>query len=181
MSTKNPEAVFLDRDGVLNRRPTLARYVRRWGEFEWLPGAREAVALLKRAGCRLFLITNQAGLASGQIAPQDLAEIHHRMQQDLRSAGGELDAIYVCPHSPDAGCKCRKPKPGMLLQAAREHVFDLKSAIFIGDDEKDVQAGQAAGCRTFRVDDDRTLMRIVSEQILVGPRASPLRRSSYGG
>jgi len=158
--------VILDRDGVLNRRPVKARYVRNWSEWEWLPGAKEAVCLLKRSGRLVILATNQAGVGRGHMTLADLEDIHSRMQADLLArCGAGLDAIYCCPHAPDAGCDCRKPKPGMLLKAARDFGFDLSKAIFIGDDERDMQAGRAAGCRVLLAGEDRPLLEIVKSII----------------
>jgi len=145
------KAVILDRDGVLNKKPPRASYVRTWDEFEWLPGAIESLRALKQAGYKTILVTNQAGVARGVMGEGDLKALHERMQAGLREAGAELDAIYYCPHGWDEGCFCRKPSPGMLFQAQREHHLDLTKTVFIGDDERDLEAGTAAGCPTFLV------------------------------
>jgi histidinol-phosphate phosphatase family protein len=144
-------AVILDRDGVLNRRPPRAEYVRRPEEFEWLPGAREALALLKTAGYTLIVVSNQAGIARGAMTGADLEAIHERMRAEAAEAGGGVDAIYHCPHDWDEGCECRKPAPGMLFQAQRDFDLDLTRTPFVGDDERDRQAAEAAGCPSILV------------------------------
>lgn len=155
---KPQRAIILDRDGVLNVRPPRAQYVRSWDEFQWLPGSVEALRLLKAAGYTLLVITNQPGIARGMMTQEDLQAIHQRMQQELGADGAALDAIYVCTHGWDEGCWCRKPNPGLLFQAQREFHLDLTRTTFIGDDERDQQAGAAAGCRTVLVSPGRSLL-----------------------
>src|SRR5262245_9324198 len=158
-------AVILDRDGVLNKKPPQAHYVGSWQEFEWLPGAREALRLLKEAGYRVILVSNQAGIARGTMTMSSLDQIHERMKQDVIEAGGQIDAIYFCPHDWDESCECRKPKPGMLFQAQRDHNLDLSRTVFIGDDERDAQAADAAGCPFVSVSAATPLLT-VAHQIL---------------
>src|SRR5690606_5594555 len=155
--------VILDRDGVLNRKPPKARYVRRWEDFQWLPGALEALRLLRENGYRVIVVTNQAGVARGEMTEQDLLDIHRRMCLEVRSAGGDIEAVYYCPHGWDEGCECRKPKPGMLFRAQRDFHLDLTRTLFIGDDERDAEAGDAAGCRTILVTPDRSLLQVVGD------------------
>lgn len=157
--------IILDRDGVLNRKPPRAEYVRSWAEWEWLPGAREALRLLNEAGFRTILVSNQAGVARGAMSADDLEAIHCRLREDVARAGGEIAAIYHCPHDWDAGCDCRKPKPGMLFQAQRDFDLDLTRTLFVGDDERDGQAAYAAECPFVRVTDDCSLLD-VTRQIL---------------
>jgi D-glycero-D-manno-heptose 1,7-bisphosphate phosphatase len=151
-------AVILDRDGVLNKRPPRAQYVRSWEGWEWLPGAREALRVLKEAGYRVIVVSNQAGIARGAMTERDLAGIHERMSLDTEEAGGHIDAIYSCPHGWDDGCACRKPKPGMLYAAQRDFHLDLNRTSFIGDDERDAQAAEAAGCPWVLVSEEHTLL-----------------------
>ncbi|PIQ84378.1 MAG: histidinol phosphate phosphatase [Candidatus Omnitrophica bacterium CG11_big_fil_rev_8_21_14_0_20_63_9] len=158
-------AIILDRDGVLNRRPPKAEYVRSWEAWEWLPGALEALRLLKEAGCRIIVVSNQAGVARGVMTAADVEAIHERMRADVRSAGSSIDAVYYCPHGWDEGCECRKPKPGMLHQAQRDFHLDLSRTYFIGDDERDGQAADAAGCPWVLVADERPLLDIVRDVI----------------
>ena len=158
-------AVILDRDGVLNQRPPRAHYVRSWEEFHWLPGAIKALRLLKGAGYKLILASNQSGIARGVMNETDLGLLHHCMADDLARAKVALDAIYYCPHGWDDGCTCRKPLPGMLFQAQRDFHLDLTKTLFVGDDERDQEAGEAAGCLTALVSDNRQLLDVVQEYL----------------
>ena len=155
--------IFLDRDGTLNERPPKAEYITKPEEFIWLPGAKEAVRLLKEAGYFIILISNQAGIARGRYTDEDVALIHEKMQKDLREVGGGIDAIYYCPHGWDDGCPCRKPKPGMLYQAQKDYSINLPECILIGDDERDVQTAEAADMRGILIDDSYTLLDAVKE------------------
>jgi len=152
--------IILDRDGVLNKKPPRAQYVRTWNEFEWLPGSRKALRLLREAGWRVIIVSNQAGIARGVMSESHLTEIHNHMKQDAIEAGGRIDAIYYCPHDWDEGCECRKPNPGMLFQAQRDYSLDLSRIYFIGDDERDAQAADAAGCPSIIVSPNKTLLDI---------------------
>jgi D-glycero-D-manno-heptose 1,7-bisphosphate phosphatase len=154
-------AVILDRDGVLNRRPPRAQYVRSWAEFEWLPGALDALRLLKEADYRVIVVTNQAGIARGAMTEADYAEVTARMRAAAADAGARIDQVYHCPHGWDEGCECRKPLPGMLFQAQRDFHLDLGRTTFIGDDERDAQAAYAAGCRSVLVSEERSVLDIV--------------------
>jgi D-glycero-D-manno-heptose 1,7-bisphosphate phosphatase len=153
--------VILDRDGVLNKRPPRACYVRSTSEFEWLPGATAALKLLRENAFRVIVVSNQAGIARGAMSEADLASIHHHMMREAESAGGAIDAFYVCPHDWDAGCECRKPKPGMLFQAQRDFQLDLSRTVFFGDDERDETAAHAAHCLFMRVSEERPLVECV--------------------
>ena len=143
-------AVFLDRDGVINRsiirdgKPYAPESV---SEMEILEGVREALASLRSAGFLNIIVTNQPDVASGNLKVQTLEAMHECLRNELT-----LDGIKVCCHGDADGCECRKPKPGMLLQAAREFGIDLEQSFMVGDRWRDVQAGQAAGCATFFID-----------------------------
>lgn len=152
--------VLLDRDGVINKRPPKANYVKKWEEFEFLPGSIEAIKLLKQNNYKIFIFTNQPGIARGQMTEKDLFLIHKSMQKELKKHGIEIDSIYYCPHGWDDGCNCRKPKPGMFYQASREHHFDLTKSIYIGDDPRDLETGQILMCKTFLVDKNNSLLQI---------------------
>jgi D-glycero-D-manno-heptose 1,7-bisphosphate phosphatase len=154
-------AIILDRDGVINRKPARACYVKTWAEFEWMPGALEALALLREAGYRVILVSNQAGIARGAMTEADLHAIHRLMIRRVTAAGGHIDAIYFCPHGWEEGCECRKPKPGMLFQAQRDFNLDLTRTYFVGDDERDAQAARAAGCLSALVSEERPLLAFV--------------------
>jgi histidinol-phosphate phosphatase family protein len=148
----NRKILFLDRDGVINVKAPKAEYITSWSDFRFLPGAIDALSQLSEAGYELYIITNQPGLARGMVTEASLADIHDRMVAELDQHGVSIKAIYHCPHSWDEGCECRKPKPGILYQAAREHNIDLTRAVFVGDDERDMEAGDAVGLRTILVD-----------------------------
>ncbi len=147
-------AVFLDRDGVLNR--DSADFIKTPDELHLLPGIPEAVARLNAAGFAAIVISNQSGLLRGLVTRENLEAIHARLRSILESAGASLTAIYYCPHLPTDGCACRKPAPGLVLQAAREHDVDLANSYFVGDREGDVACGAATGCRTVLVLSGRT-------------------------
>ena len=145
MTSRKRPAVFLDRDGVLNY--NRSDYIKSPDELVMIPESAAAVGRLCAAGWPVFLISNQAGIARG-VMTADLDAVTGRLVRTLAEAGGALDAVYYCRHHPDAGCDCRKPRPGMLLRAAEEHGLDLKQSFFIGDNPtRDVQAGAAAGRR----------------------------------
>jgi histidinol-phosphate phosphatase family protein len=153
-------AVILDRDGVLNRKPPPAQYVRNWREWEWCPGSLEALRLLRQAGYRTIIASNQPGIGRGLMSEADLAAVHGRMQHEAAQAGGRIDAIYYCPHGWNEGCECRKPKPGLLYCAQRDFDLDLTRTPFIGDDERDGTTAAAADCPYYRVTDARSLLDI---------------------
>jgi D-glycero-D-manno-heptose 1,7-bisphosphate phosphatase len=153
-------AVILDRDGVLNRRPLRAQYVRNVEEFTWLPGAKDALRLFKEAGYRVIVVSNQAGIARGAMTEADLTQIHDRMKSEAIEAGGQIDAIYYCPHDWGDGCDCRKPKAGMLFQAQRDFSLDLSRTFFIGDDDRDAQAADAAGAPAALLSDRLNLLDV---------------------
>jgi histidinol-phosphate phosphatase family protein len=141
--------VFLDRDGVINE--NRADYVKSWSEFRFLPGSREAIAKLTQAGHRIVVCTNQAGIARGDVTTKTVDEIHRRMMTSISEVGGKVEKVYYCPHAKDEDCACRKPRPGMLLQAREELGLDMHDAVFIGDSITDVRAGLAAGIHTVLV------------------------------
>jgi D-glycero-D-manno-heptose 1,7-bisphosphate phosphatase len=164
-------AIILDRDGVLNRKPPRAQYVRNWSEWEWRPGALEALKLLRDAGYRTIVASNQPGIGRGVMSEADLEAIHDRAQREAAQAGGRIDAIYYCPHDWDEGCDCRKPKPGLLYQAQRDFHLDLTRTPFVGDDERDAAAADAAGCPFHFVTDTRSLLNVTRQ--LLEPRGAP--------
>jgi len=143
------DAVFLDRDGVIN---VLRRdHVKHPDELQLLPGAAEAVARLNQGQVPVIIITNQSGLGRGLYPPETLACIHAKLRSELARAGAKLTAIYHCPHRPDEGCACRKPRPTLLHWAAYDFGLDLTRTVFVGDSRSDIEAGTAAGCRTVLV------------------------------
>jgi histidinol-phosphate phosphatase family protein len=138
--------VFLDRDGVINRNPD--GYVTRPEEFEFLPGALEALRRLRKAGIEAVVVSNQACVGKELLSEAGLREIDRLMVEAVETAGGRIRASYYCTHLKDEGCECRKPAPGLILRAAREQGIDPARAVFVGDAPEDVRAGKAAGCRT---------------------------------
>lgn len=158
------KTVFLDRDGTINVRPPKACYVEKEEEFVWLDGAMQAIRILKECGCRIILVSNQPGIARGRLTVEILNKIHAKMQRELKQETGyEIDAIYFCPHNWDEGCDCRKPNPGLLYQAQKDFALDLTKCILVGDDERDIQAGMEAGCRSIQVGESYDLLCAVKD------------------
>lgn len=155
---ENYRFLFLDRDGVINRRLPGA-YVRRWEEFEFLPGVPAAVARLSARFDRIFVITNQQGVGKGVMTEAEVEEVHARMREAIETAGGRLDGIYCCPHLAADQCPCRKPRPGLALQARADFPevrFDR--SLLAGDSLSDLQLGDQLGMANIWVDtkkDDR--------------------------
>lgn len=153
-------AAFLDRDGTIIED---IHYLGAPDSIVLLPGAVEGMRLLREAGYLLICVTNQSGVARGYFSERKLRDIHERMKRILAAEGAPLDGLYYCPHHPDFGeepyrldCGCRKPRPGMLLAGARDFDIDLPASVLIGDAERDIEAGHAAGCRAIlRADDPR--------------------------
>jgi len=148
-------AVFLDRDGTIIRE---SDYLRRPEQVRLLPHAADALHRLQEAGFALVVVTNQSGVARGLLTEVDLAQVHDLLRSRLARRGVQLDAVYYCPHHPEAArpeyrrtCTCRKPSPGLLLQAAEHLDLDLAHSFAVGDSARDLAAGRAAGCRTVLV------------------------------
>lgn len=154
--------IFLDRDGVINKKPKKAEYVTCWKEFKFLPGSIEAIGLLNQLGYKIFIISNQSGIARGKLTKKDLDNIHKKMTNELKKYDAKIDGIYYCPHGWNEGCECRKPKPGLLFQASYDHLLTLTKTLFVGDDKRDKQAGDAVGCKTILVSNRRNLLQIVN-------------------
>ena len=144
--------VFLDRDGVLNRKLPEGAYVGDWAQFQWLPGAVEAIARMNRGGLTVIVVSNQRGIALGRLSVEQLEIIHDQVRSDLARQGARLDAIYYCPH--DRGeCNCRKPGIGLFEQAAKDFPeVDAKNSVVIGDSLSDIQAGRQLGMKTIFIE-----------------------------
>ena len=142
------KAVFIDRDGTIAKD---VPYCSSPEQFELLPGAGEGIKQLNVAGFKVIIITNQSGIGRGYFSEATLACIHEKMKADLAGCGAHIDGIYYCPHHPDENCDCRKPKPNLIIRAAREHGVDLSQSYLIGDSDKDIEAGKASGCMTFLI------------------------------
>jgi D-glycero-D-manno-heptose 1,7-bisphosphate phosphatase len=147
-------AVFLDRDGVINQKAPEGKYIAKWDDLRFLPGAVDSVAALFFAGFKIFIVSNQRGIALGNVLQRDLEDIHNRMREKFESHGVTITKIYVCPHDLADNCACRKPKPGMLLRAAQDFLLDLPLCWVIGDAASDIAAGQSARCRTVWITPD---------------------------
>lgn len=156
------KAVFLDRDGTINK---YFGFLRNIDDFELIAGVADAIKSINASGYLAIVVTNQPVIARGEVSFEELEEIHNKMETLLGKEGAYLDAIYYCPHHPHKGyegerpqykieCECRKPKPGMLLQVAKDFNIDLSQSWMIGDCENDIKAGQAAGCKTVLVGND---------------------------
>ncbi len=141
-------AVFLDRDGTIAED---VNYCSRVEDFNVLPTVPEAIKLINENGFKVVLITNQSGITRGYFTEETLAQIHSKMESKLAKHGAKVDAVYYCPHHPNDGCDCRKPRTALLTRAVEELGIDLKSSYMIGDVQKDIDAGRAAGCKTVLV------------------------------
>ena len=134
---KPQKAIILDRDGVLNVKAPSAEYILSWSEFQWIPGALDALNMLTQNGYKIIVVTNQPGIARGHMTMSDLDDIHSQMISQVKAHGSNIDHIYYCPHGWNDGCVCRKPQPGMLFQAQKDYHLNLSSTLFIGDDDRD--------------------------------------------
>lgn len=155
-------AVFLDRDGTINK---YVGFLRDIDEFELLDGVTDAIKKINSSGYLCIIVTNQPVIARGEVSFSQLEEIHKKMETELGLSGAYIDGVYYCPHHPHKGyegevtelkveCECRKPKPGMLLRAAKDFNIDLEQSFMVGDSENDVEAGIAAGCKSILIGND---------------------------
>jgi D-glycero-D-manno-heptose 1,7-bisphosphate phosphatase len=146
--------VFLDRDGVINRKPPEGSYIACWSDFHILPGAETAIAAFHRAGLRVIVVSNQRGIALGRYTAADVSHLHDALQQHLQSYGARIDAFYFCPH--DKGeCDCRKPRPGLFLQAFRDFPgVTPQNSLLIGDSLSDIEAARNLGMRSVFIQGD---------------------------
>ncbi len=153
MSTQPPATggalVVLDRDGVINR--DSADFIKCADEWQALPGSLAAIARLCRAGYRVVIASNQSGVGRGLITPAALAEIDARMRAAIESSGGRLAGVWYCPHRPDAGCACRKPRPGLLEQIGAHFGCPMTGVPVVGDSLRDIEAARAVGARPILV------------------------------
>jgi len=155
------KAVFLDRDGVV---VADRNYQFRISDMEILEGVPEAIISLNEAGFQVIIVSNQSGVARGYFSEKDVRKFNDYLASELKKAGARIDGMYYCPHHPTEAkvakyrkdCDCRKPKPGMLLCAARDHNISLPKSWVVGDKDSDIGAGKAAGCRTIFVGKDQS-------------------------
>jgi len=136
-------AIFLDRDGVINENSE--DHVKSWDEFQFIPHAIRTIRELTETGLPIFVVTNQGAINRGMMSVDDLNDIHTRMLAAITEGGGKITKVYFCPHTPQEKCNCRKPEPGMLLQAAEEYNIDLSKSFMVGDAWTDMAAGREAG------------------------------------
>jgi D-glycero-D-manno-heptose 1,7-bisphosphate phosphatase len=156
MAAVKKPAIFLDRDGVINRKMPEGDYVKDWSEFSFLSGVLKAIRMLKQNGYLIAVITNQRCVAKGIITEEGLKEIHESMLNEIRQYGGDIDAIYFCPHDVSDGCDCRKPEPGMILKAINDFgacnmEVDLEKSYAIGDSEKDITSAKVLGIKAIKI------------------------------
>lgn len=147
------KVVFFDRDGVLN---VDKGYLYKVEDLEWMPGALEALAYVTAQGYTTFVVTNQSGIARGYYTVKDMRQLHRYMTEAVNAAGGKIERFYYCPHLSTGAvaeyaieCDCRKPKPGMLLQACREYGLAKEDCIMVGDGARDIEAATAAGIKGY--------------------------------
>lgn len=160
------KVVFLDRDGVINKKAPKAEYITRWENFTFLPDSVKALQLLSKRNYQIYIITNQAGIARGSMSGQQVDDIHRKMISLLKKKGVEIHGLYLCPHGWDEGCFCRKPKPGLFFRAASDHAINLFDSFCIGDDERDREAATLAGCSAYLVDSTHSFYDIVRNNLL---------------
>lgn len=141
--------IILDRDGVINE--DSGEFIKAPEEWRALPGSLAAIAKLNHAGHTVVVATNQSGIGRGYFTLETLQQIHQKMADELAAVNGHIDRVYFCPHTPEQGCECRKPKPGLLRQIAAEYKTDFSEAILVGDSWRDIQAAQAVNCKAVLV------------------------------
>ncbi len=146
--------LFLDRDGVINAAPARGEYIQSWEEFRLLPEAVGWIRLFKAAGYLAIVVTNQRGIALGVMTEAELLVLHGRMRAELAAQGAVLDDIFYCPHQ-EGACDCRKPLPGMVLEAQRKWDIDLAGSLLVGDGERDRLLGERCGIPFVLVRDGR--------------------------
>ena len=155
-------AVFLDRDGVINRL-NKGSYVTSWDKFVFLEGAKEAIAKLSGSGYLVFIISNQSAINRGLLTEAGLEVIHNNMLYEIDAAGGKIERIYYCPHRPDEKCRCRKPETGLFDRARRDYPIDFDKSWFVGDFESDREVAKRMGLRFVRAEGDGSLKKAVDK------------------
>lgn len=145
--------VFLDRDGVINQKVD-GDYVRNWSQFQFLPNIVDWIRLAQALDHLVIVVTNQRGVALGRMTLDDVHEIHERMLAALEAQGAHIDDIFVCPHAENE-CECRKPKPGLILQAQQKYDIDLSQSVLIGDSDSDEELARNCGLRFLRAENGR--------------------------
>jgi histidinol-phosphate phosphatase family protein len=144
-------AIFLDRDGVINKYPGDKKYVTSQKGFRFLPNAKKAIAGLYKHDFKLFIISNQAGVGKGLFSQKTLDSITEHMLSGIRKSGGKIEAVYYCTHREEQNCPCRKPRAGSIEKIRKEYPINIKKSFFIGDTIRDVNTAKAAGCQSILV------------------------------
>lgn len=158
------KAVFLDRDGVINKKRT--DYVKSINEFIILKDAPAAIKLLNDNNYLVIVITNQSAVNRGYMSEETLENIHHFLRKQLQKKNCRIDAIYFCPHRPDENCDCRKPKTKLISDAIKDFSIDKNFSWFIGDDEKDIQAANNMGIKSIKMKSDDSLLEHIQGKII---------------
>ena len=156
------KAVFLDRDGVINRL-SKGDYVTSWDKFVFLKGAKESIARLSKAGYLVFVVTNQSAINRGLMTEAGLHVIHNNMTYEIEEVGGSIERIFHCPHRPDEGCACRKPETGLFDMVDEEYNVDYQESWFVGDFESDRQVAEKMGLKFILANGDDGLKKAVDE------------------
>lgn len=142
------KAVFLDRDGTINEE---MNYLSKIEQLKILPNSASAIKILNENGYKVIVITNQSGVARAYFSKETLEDINEHLKNELAKDDALIDAVYYCPHHPDEGCECRKPRPGMIERAKSEYDLDLSSSFIVGDTINDLETGYIVGCKTALV------------------------------
>ncbi len=155
------KAIFLDRDGVINQERK--DYVKKLDEFRILDKTSDAINIIKNRGFLVIIITNQSAISRKLLSVETLNKIHEKLQSYLEKYGTSFDGVYFCPHIPSENCECRKPKPGLIVQAVTDFQIDLSQSYMIGNSETDVQAATNAGCKGILLKENQTLLEVVMD------------------
>lgn len=158
------KAVFLDRDGVINKKRD--DYVKNINEFAMLPDVPKAIKLLNQKNFLVIIITNQSIVNRELVTHEGLAQIHDFMKNELEKHGAFVDAIYYCPHRPDENCKCRKPRTELIEKAVKNHLISTNLSWFIGDSESDIMAAKKAGITAIRIKENGSLLEAIGRIII---------------
>jgi len=156
--------VFLDRDGVINKNAK-DFYVLEWKDFEFMPGIIEAIKLLNERKIPVYIVSNQSAVGRGLMTMDELKHINDQMLKEITKKGAHIDDIFICPHSPEDNCDCRKPKTGLFKQAEDKYDIDFKDSWFIGDSETDIEAGKKMGCRTHLLKKGEDIIKVIRKII----------------
>lgn len=164
-------AIFLDRDGVVNRKAAEGGCVKSWEDFSFIPGSRDALKSFRENGFLTIIVTNQRCVARRMISEEGIITIHWKMLREVRETGGGIDAVYFCPHDIEDNCRCRKPRPGMLVKACGDFlekgiVIDREKSFIIGGSDADIFAGKSFGVRTIKIGGSKGTADYISPSLI---------------